>query len=169
MASRYRGGVQHTDRRLLPTLLVLSAVVVLAGCSLANDVLGRNDTTTADSPQAAALPLPADTDSRGDVPMPPEGAGQSGGLTVTGQQRRYLDALSAAGVRPSTDLRALSIGSAVCQAHAAKHSAQAMWDFIMPLVRSDLRATRPSSMRTTAGEISAATADYIRIATERLC
>ncbi|TFV55111.1 hypothetical protein E4P42_23885 [Mycobacterium sp. PS03-16] len=160
--------MQHTGRRLLPTLLVLSAVALLAGCSLANDILGRNGTTTADSPQAA-LPVPADGDSRGDMPSAPEGAGQPGALTVTVPQRRYLDALSAAGVRPSSDLRALSIGSAVCQAHAAKHGAQAMWDFIMPLVRSDLRATRPSSMRTTAGEISAATGDYIRIATERLC
>ena len=39
----------------------------------------------------------------------------------------------------------------------------------MPLVRSDVRATRPSSMRTLVREIDSATADYIRIATERLC
>ena len=91
---------------------------------------------------------------------------------MTGQQRAYLDALAAAGVRPSDDLLALSIGSYVCQARAAKQSDQAVWDFVLPLVRSDVR-TQPVDARRTAtpsaAEVNAATADYIRIATERLC
>ncbi len=60
---------------------------------------------------------------------------------MTGQQRAYLDALKAAGVKPSSDLLALSIGSYVCQARAAKQSDQAVWDYVMPLVRSDVRNT----------------------------
>ena len=63
----------------------------------------------------------------------------SNALIVTGQQRAYLDALKAAGVKPSSDLLALSIGSYVCQARAAKQSDQAVWDFVVPLVRSDVR------------------------------
>ncbi|KUI35146.1 hypothetical protein AU195_09590 [Mycobacterium sp. IS-1496] len=165
--SRYRGTVQHTQRRILPTLFVLSAVVLVAACALTDDVLNRDVTSTAPPPPAA---LPHDAGDRGsDLPSPPEGAGQPGAVTVTGQQRRYLDALKAAGVRATTELRALSIGSAVCQARAAKQSDQAVWEFILPLVRSDVRATRPSSMRTSVREVDSATADYIRIATERLC
>jgi len=90
-------------------------------------------------------------------------------LTVTGQQRAYLDALRAAGVKPSSDLLALSIGSYVCQARAAKQSDQGVWDFVVPLVRNDVRNNHVSSMAPAAGEVDSATADYIRIATERLC
>ncbi len=102
---------------------------------------------------------------------------QATSLIVTGQQRAYLDALAAAGIRPSDELLALSIGSYVCQARAAKQSDQAVWDFVLPLVRSDVRHDGPSSMTPPAAGpdspstavVSAATADYIRIATERLC
>ena len=61
---------------------------------------------------------------------------------MTGQQRAYLDALKAAGVRPSSDLLALSIGSYVCQARAAKQSDQAVRDYVTPLVRNDVRDTQ---------------------------
>ena len=88
---------------------------------------------------------------------------------MTGQQRAYLDALKAAGVKPSSDLQALSIGSYVCQARAAKQSDQGVWDFVVPLVRTDVRNSHMSSMAPPAGEVNSATADYIRIATERLC
>lgn len=157
-------------RRILPTLFVLSVVplaALLAGCALTGDIFNRDVTSTAPPPPAALPEDPADRGS--DLPTPPEGAAEPGALTVTGEQREYLDALRGAGVRKSSDLRALSIGSAVCQARAAKQSEQAVWEFILPLVRSDVRARRPSSMRTSASEINTATADYIRIATERLC
>ena len=63
---------------------------------------------------------------------------------MTAQQREYLDALKAAGVKPSSDLVALTIGSYVCQARAAKQNDQAVWDFVLPLVRSDVRNTHMS-------------------------
>ncbi len=88
---------------------------------------------------------------------------------MTAQQRGYLDALTSAGVKPSSNLMALSIGSYVCQAHAAKQNDQAVWDFVLPLVRSDVRDARLSSMAPSAADVNSATADYIRIATERLC
>ena len=44
-------------------------------------------------------------------------------------------------MKPSSDLLALSIGSYVCQAHAARQSDQAVWDFVLPMVRNDVRDT----------------------------
>jgi hypothetical protein len=90
-------------------------------------------------------------------------------LVVTGQQRGYLDALQAAGVHPSSDLMALSIGSYVCQARAARQSSQAVWDFVYPLVSSDVHNSHVSSTVPTSADIDAATENYIRIATGRLC
>ena len=104
--------------------------------------------------------------------LPPESAmtapGRTGSLTLTSQQQGYLDELRSAGVTPSSDLLALSIGSYVCQARAAKQNDQAVWDFVLPLVRSDVR-TRHSGVAAVPGEVDSATSDYIRIATERLC
>ncbi len=88
---------------------------------------------------------------------------------MTAQQRSYLDALQASGVRPSTDLLALSIGSYVCQARAAKQSEQAVHDYVTPLVRGDVRSHQMNAVSPPPSEVDALTADYIRIATERLC
>lgn len=90
-------------------------------------------------------------------------------MVVTGQQRAYLDALNAEGVKPSSDLMALRIGSYVCQARAAKQSDQAVWDVVVPLVRGDVRTAHLSSAVPSADEVNSATADYIRIATDKLC
>ena len=98
-------------------------------------------------------------------------ADQSTKLNVTPTQRGFLDALTAAGVHPSSELEALSIGSHVCQAHAAGQSDQAVWDYIAPMVRSDVTDSGWSTTPAAAPErqVSEATADYIRIATQRLC
>ena len=90
-------------------------------------------------------------------------------MVVTGQQRSYLDALNAAGVKPSSELMALRIGSYVCQARNAKQSDQAVWDVVVPLVRGDVRTAHMTSMVPSADEVNSATADYIRIATTKLC
>jgi len=102
-------------------------------------------------------------------PGPPQAGGQPNAFLVTGRQRDFLNALATAGVKPSSDLSALSIGSYVCQARAAKKNDQAVWDFVLPLVRSEVRNGEVSAMAPTAGDVNSATADYIRIATERLC
>jgi hypothetical protein len=99
----------------------------------------------------------------------PRAEGSHTELTVTAQQRSYLDALQASGVRPSTDLLALSIGSYVCQARAAKQSEQAVHDYVTPLVRGDVRSRQANAVSPPPSEVDALTADYIRIATERLC
>ena len=90
-------------------------------------------------------------------------------MVVTSQQRAYLDALNAAGVKPSSELMALRIGSYVCQARAAKQSDQAVWDVVLPLVRGDVRTAHLSSTGPSMDEVNSATADYIRIATDKLC
>jgi len=93
---------------------------------------------------------------------------QSTKLDVTPAQRGFLDALTAAGVHPSTELEALSIGSHVCQAHAAGQNDQAVWDYIAPMVRSDV-SDSASAHTAPEPQVTQATADYIRIATQRLC
>lgn len=103
------------------------------------------------------------------APAPEQPDGETSSLVVTGQQRAYLDALNAAGVKPSSDLMALRIGSYVCQARAAKQSDQAVWDVVVPLVRGDVRTAHLSSAVPSADEVDTATADYIRIATDKLC
>lgn len=91
-------------------------------------------------------------------------------MALTPAQREYLDALSAAGVRTSNDLRALSIGSYVCQARAAGQSDQAVWDSVSPMVRSDIAAARAASPQApVALEADAAVGQYIQTATQRLC
>jgi hypothetical protein len=161
-AARRQGGLATFFGCSATSLLVASSAVLLTGCSVADDMMAtvgmpRSETTPAHG-QSGAQP-----------PGPPQPNGDSNALIVTGQQRAYLDALKAAGVKPSSDLLALSIGSYVCQARAAKQSDQGVWDFVVPLVRSDVRNTHISAMAPTADEVNSATADYIRIATERLC
>jgi hypothetical protein len=96
-------------------------------------------------------------------------SGAEPALVVTTRQRGYLDALTGAGVRPSSELAALSIGSYVCQARAAHQTDQAVWDFVLPMVRADVRETRAKSVTPQTGEVNSVTADYIRIATDKLC
>ena len=108
-------------------------------------------------------------EAKGSDPQIPDGGAEPGTLTVTPRQRAYLDALKAAGLRPSTDLLALSIGSYVCQARAAKQSEAAVRDYVTPLVRGDVRHTQLNALAPPPSEVDALTADYIRIATERLC
>jgi hypothetical protein len=151
-------------------LLVVSSAALLTGCSVADDVMATVGLQTSETAQAHGQ-------AGGQPPGPPQPDVDSNALIETGQQRAYLDALKAAGVKPSSDLLALSIGSYVCQARAAKQSDQGVWDFVVPLVRSDVRNAHMSSISPPAAgsdsppaaEVNSATADYIRIATERLC
>jgi len=151
----------------------LSALVALpaawlTGCSLNSDMIAGMGSEVETAPPHGT--------STGQLPGPGYQSSESNALVVTPHQQDYLDALHAAGVTPSSDLSALSIGSYVCQARAAKQTDQAVWDFVAPLVRNDVsdadgadgrdgaRAESPS-----AGDFHSATADYIRIATDRLC
>jgi hypothetical protein len=152
--------VQPSVPRSATLLVVASAAALLTACS-GDDVMATIGLPTAET-------APADQSSA--APQgPTHSDGQSHAFVVTAQQRGYLDALVAAGEKPSSDLMALSIGSYVCQARAAKQNDQAVWDFVLPLVRSDVRDGKLSSMAPSPTDVNAATADYIRIATERLC
>jgi Protein of unknown function (DUF732) len=133
-------------------LFVASSAALLTGCSVADDVMA-----TVGLPVSETASAPEQPDS------------DTSAMVVTGQQREYLDALTAAGVKPSSDLMALRIGSYVCQAHTAKQSDQAVWDVVVPLVRGDVRTAHLSAAVPSADEVNSATADYIRIATDKLC
>ena len=152
-----------------PTLLVaaspLLAAAVLCGCAPGDDVM-----TTTPVPHGtghAAPPGPTDPDG---PELAVAGQPASSNLTVSPEQRAYLDQLAAAGVHPSSELMALSIGSYVCQAHAAGQSDQAVRDFVLPLVRGDVHDAHPDAPATSmTSEVDDDTAAYMRIATERLC
>lgn len=103
------------------------------------------------------------------APAPQQPDGDASAMVVTGQQRSYLNALNDAGVKPSSDLMALRIGSYVCQARAAKQTDQAVWDVVVPLVRGDVRTAHVSPTAPSADEVYSTTTDYIRIATDKLC
>lgn len=167
--SRYRGIVQRNHRSstglakwpaasLTPALLA-SVAVIVGGCSMGDNML-----TTIGMPDARS------TTARPDGML---GASRAGGqaehLTVSPQQQAYLDGLAAAGVQSSDQIMALSIGSYICQARAAKQPEQAVWDFVLPLVRNDVRDVHASAEAPEVDEVHTVTADYIRIATERLC
>src|SRR4029450_10703797 len=132
--------------------MVASSAPLLTGCSVVDDVRATVGLPVSEAAQAPAAPNP-----------------DSNAMVVTGQQRAYLDALHTAGIKPSSDLMALRIGSYVCQARAAKQSDQAVWDVVVPLVRGDVRTAHMSSMAPSSDEVNSATADYIRIATDKLC
>ncbi|ORA25733.1 DUF732 domain-containing protein [Mycobacterium aquaticum] len=141
-------------------VLAVSASSLLTGCGAGSDMM-----------EPLALPTSQINDAHaqsGDLVSVPTAP------AVNAQQRSYLDALAAAGVKPSSDLQALTIGSYVCQARAAKQNDQAVWDLVLPLVRSDVRANHvvdgsASVGDESNGEVAAAASDYIRIATEQLC
>ena len=145
---------------------MVSAAALVTGCGVGDDIM---TTIGASTSQTAAARKDVRAAQEPDLTAPSLASAQPNTMTVTRQQRAYLDALESAGVPSSNDLVALSIGSYVCQARAAKQSDQAMWDTVLPLVRGDVRATHSKSSPASAAEINSATADYIRIATERLC
>jgi hypothetical protein len=151
--SRLADAVRHP---LLIVGIVCPAAWLMVACSSGEDLV----TTAAPTPQ-----------THGSVHARPDIDLQSTTLDVTPAQRGFLDALTATGVRPSSELEALSIGSYVCQAHAAGQSDEAVWDYIAPMVRSDATDARSTTSPHTAPEpqVNEAIADYIRIATQRLC
>ncbi len=149
-----------------PTLVVVAPMMLASVTTLSTGCsLGDRTLTTIGQPAAAST----EEQVRG-----LQGALRDGGhpekhFAVTADQRAYLDALVDAGVQPSDDLMALSIGAYVCQARAAGQSEHAVWDFVAPLVRDDVDDAHAGSVAPDIDEVDAATADYIRIATERLC
>lgn len=138
--------------------LIVGAAVVVSGCSMGDDVIAG-----VGMPSSDTATMGADLRS---IRQPP--AGESA-MVVSPQQQAYLDALKAAGVSPSSELFALTIGSYVCQARAANQTDQAVWDFVLPMVRNDVRNGQSSSIAPPSGEVNSATSDYIRIASDKLC
>lgn len=135
------------------------AAYLLAGCSSGADLVS-----------SMALPTQQAEGFVDGVGVPPPQEGGTGRLDLTAAQRGYLDALTAAGITPSSELRALSIGSYVCQARAAGQRDQAVWEYVAPMVRSDVSDARASAPLSPAAiPADAAIAGYIRIASEQLC
>lgn len=137
----------------------MPATWLLVGCGSGEDLV-------------TSVALPADQATgalQGDSASLSDGNDPASNLDVTPAQRAYLDELTTEGVHPPSELRALSIGAYVCQAHAAGQSDQAVWNFIAPMVRSDVTDAQASPQAGSDVQVDTATADYIRIATQRLC
>jgi len=122
----------------------------------------------------ATIGMPSETTTSGSgtepfAQAPVVAPGESPEVVVTPRQRAFLDAVDHAGLTPSSELSALNIGSCVCQAKAAKQDDQQVWDFILPMVRGDVRDSYAESVTPSAGQVNSETSDYIRIATETLC
>ena len=143
-------------------LIAAASAVLLSGCGSGEDLM-----TSVSPPKAANSPTVAGPNGAdGALPGTPDAED----LSVTPEQTEYLDALKGAGIRHSSDLKALSIGSYVCQARAAGQSDQGVWDFVYPLVRGDIHDMNPNTAVTAmTTQVDETTAQYIRIATDRLC
>jgi len=141
---------------------MVACALVVSGCGMGEDVMA---TIGMSPPETTA----AGTAVQSFEEPPAVDPGEEPDLIVTPAQRAYLDALTAAGVRPGSELSALSIGSYVCQARAANQSDQAVWDFVLPMVRGDVRDSVAQTVAPPVGQVNATTADYIRIATDTLC
>ena len=153
------------SRRSAATGVAVAAAAVLSGCAATDGLMTSLELPAASSQSAA----PTDAPVRSVLPAPGPPPAPPPKLIVTAQQRNYLDALRGEGVRPSSELLALSIGSYVCQARAARQSPQAVWDFVRPLVNGDIRNAHPNPTAPSDGDVDAVTGSYIRIASERLC
>ena len=150
---------------LLLTATLPAVALLVSGCSEAADVTASvaplHPSGSPDQVSGRALAAPTEHPQ------------------ITPRQRAYLDDLAGAGVRRSTDLVALSIGSYICQGRAAGQPEQAVWDFVFPMVHGDLAHLDEHTATTDGGDSSTpvqhrlsardATATYLRIATERLC
>lgn len=142
--------------------MVACAAVVVSGCGMSDDVMA-----TIGMPPSETAAAGTSTARFGQRPvLDPR---EEPGLVVTPVQRVYLDALNDAGVQPASELSALSIGSYVCQARAANHGDQSVWNFVLPMVRDDVHDSHGQSVAPPAGEVNSVAADYIRIATDQLC
>jgi hypothetical protein len=150
------------SNRVLLAGFMAPAAWLLAGCSSgAGDIISSVALPSQQSAQAAeadGLDMSASADRLASKP------------SLTPGQRTYLDGLLAAGVHPSNDLRALSIGAYVCQARAAGQSDQAVRDAVAPMVRGDITGAAASSPQTPAvANIDTVVGDFIHIATQKLC
>lgn len=161
-----RSGIAKRSLSSAAPILLTAAVVAPAACLLSACGSG------ADLVSAVALPSQQAEDFVDGVGVPAtrEGIAGSFHLDVTAAQREYLDALLTAGIHPSSELRALSIGSYVCQARAAGQRDQAVWEYVAPMVRSDVADAQAATPHVPAAvPADFAIAGYIRIASERLC
>lgn len=105
-----------------------------------------------------------------DLPVSPDTGRQSVKPELTPAQRDYLAALATAGIHPSNDLRALSIGAYVCQARAAGQSDETVWDSVAPMVRSEVISASTEARHTAVvADVDETIGTVISIAAQRLC
>lgn len=154
------------------TLVVgLMTPALLAGCGANGDLISTVALPSRQSPDfVEGVGVEGVGGDQGDGAARPQAGPVAGGLQLTTAQRGYLDDLLAAGIHPSSELRALSIGSYICQARAAGQSDADVRDYVAPMIRSDVTDSHAAAPQTQSPiPVEGAISEYIRSATERLC
>ncbi|MEV6136413.1 DUF732 domain-containing protein [Nocardia sp. NPDC051990] len=149
--------MHRTRGKVIGVVVGIAATGLLAAC-------GNNDSTASSTPTlshttttAAAAPTsastsaaetgqpsqqapetPADTATpERPQPLPTNAITPEDTSKLTDKDKKFLDALKAAGVTPSTSDIALSIGTYVCQGVAANASDQDLMTFVSAMAGSD--------------------------------
>ncbi|MGY4101692.1 DUF732 domain-containing protein [Nocardia sp. R16R-3T] len=147
--------MHRTPGKVIGVVVGIAATGLLAACGN-NDSTASNTptlshtTTTAAAPTAAstsaaatsqpsqAPETPADTATpERPQPVPTNAVTPQDTSKLTDKDKKFLDALKAAGITPSTPDIALSIGSYVCQGVAANASDQDLMTFVSAMAGSD--------------------------------
>ncbi|MEV4238097.1 MULTISPECIES: DUF732 domain-containing protein [unclassified Nocardia] len=144
--------MHRTRGKVIGVVVGIAATGLLAAC-------GNNDSTATSTPTLShtttAAPTPASTSAAAtgqpsqapetptdtatpERPQPvPTNAAPEDTSKLTDKDKKFLDALKAAGITPSTPDIALSIGSYVCQGIAANASDQDLMTFVSAMAGSD--------------------------------
>ncbi|WP_433758087.1 DUF732 domain-containing protein [Nocardia sp. CA-135398] len=145
--------MHRTRGKVIGVVVGIAATGLLAAC-------GNNDSTATSTPTlshttTAAAPTSASTSASAtgqpsqapetttdtatpERPQPvPTNAVPEDTSKLTDKDKKFLDALKAAGITPSTPDIALSIGSYVCQGVAANASDQDLMTFVSAMAGSD--------------------------------
>ncbi|GAB2650819.1 DUF732 domain-containing protein [Nocardia goodfellowii] len=152
---RTRGKVFGVSRRLQFGLTAVAASGLLAACggndSTASSTPTLTPTTSAAAVSSSAAPseAPSSTETSSEAapapstelerpqPVPTESAAPADSSNLTDKDKKFLDALKAEGVVPSSPDIALSIGTYVCQGVAAGATEADMTTFVNAMAGSD--------------------------------
>jgi hypothetical protein len=145
--------MHRTPGKVIGVVVGIAATGLLAACgnndSTASNTPTLTHTTTATSPTTAGATgqpsqasepaqTPADTATpERPQPVPTNAVPSEDTSKLSDKDKKFLDALKAAGVTPSSPDIALSIGAYVCQGVAANASDQDLMTFVSAMAGSD--------------------------------
>ena len=164
--SRYLGGVQHGSRSTMTGMAGLSFARRVVG-GLADRVLaerghdGGHGFRGRRPRRRTVSPAPSCPGLHSRAPSPTPWSSPRASVPTWTRSARP-------GVTPSSDLSALSIGSYVCQARAARQADQAVWDFVVAAGAQRCRRFRRRRQRECDGTVGGRDSlSHLRIHSDR--